>query len=94
MPAQTQYEANDICVLRISGILKQAEFRTEQSAIARQIDSGLKSRLLVILEKFEESERGADWGKRSGVPFFAQRQDRQNGHRRRATLGDAGACFC
>ena len=62
MPVQIQHQPNDICVLRISGILKQSEFRTEQSAIARQIDSGLKPRLLVILEKFEGWERGADWG--------------------------------
>jgi SpoIIAA-like len=49
-------------VLRISGILKRSEFAAEQNALARQIDSGSKPRLLVILENFEGWERGADWG--------------------------------
>ena len=48
-------------MLRISGILKRSEFAAEQSALARQIDSGSKPRLLVILENFEGWERGADW---------------------------------
>jgi hypothetical protein len=56
-----KYEPNDICVLRISGILKRSEFGAEQTALARHIDTGSKPRLLVILEKFEGWERGADW---------------------------------
>jgi len=61
MPAQSQYEPNDICVLRISGILKRSEFGAEQSGMALKIDVGLKPRLLIILEDFEGWERGADW---------------------------------
>jgi SpoIIAA-like len=61
MPVQMKYEPNDICVLRISGILKRSEFAAEQNAVARQIDSGSKPRLLVILENFEGWERGANW---------------------------------
>ena len=61
MPLNVEYEANDICVLRISGTLKRSEFGAEQSAIARKIDMGSKPRLLVILENFEGWERGADW---------------------------------
>jgi hypothetical protein len=61
MPIQTEYQPNDICALRISGILKRSEFGAEQSAIARKIDMGSKPRLLVILENFEGWERGADW---------------------------------
>ena len=61
MPVQVQYQPDDICVLRISGILKRSEFRAEQSALARKIDMGSKPRLLVILESFEGWERGADW---------------------------------
>jgi hypothetical protein len=61
MPIQTEYQSNDICALRISGILKRSEFGAEQSAIARKIDMGSKPRLLVILENFEGWERGADW---------------------------------
>lgn len=62
MSLQIEYEADDICVLRISGVLKQSEFRTEQTALARKIASGSKPRLLTILEGFEGWERGADWG--------------------------------
>src|SRR4029453_6930967 len=61
MPVQTEYEPNDICVLRISGILKRSEFGAEEKALARHIDTGSKPRLLVILENFESWERGADW---------------------------------
>ena len=61
MPVQIQYQPDDTCVLRISGILKRSEFDAEQSALARNIDIGAKPRLLVILENFEGWERGADW---------------------------------
>ncbi len=61
MPVQIQYQPDDICVLRINGILKRSEFGAEQNALARKIDMGSKPRLLVILEKFEGWERGADW---------------------------------
>ena len=61
MPVQIQYQPNDICVLRISGILKRSEFGAEERALARHIDTGSKPRLLVILENFEGWERGADW---------------------------------
>jgi hypothetical protein len=61
MPVQMKYEPNDICVLRISGILKRSEFGAEQTALARHIDTGSKPRLLVILENFEGWERGANW---------------------------------
>jgi hypothetical protein len=61
MPVQIQYQPNDICVLRISGILKRSEFGAEEKALARHIDTGLKPCLLVILENFEGWERGADW---------------------------------
>src|SRR5437016_7984560 len=61
MSVQMQYEPNDICVLGMSGILKRSEFGTEQTELARHIDTGSKPRLLVILENFEGWERGADW---------------------------------
>ena len=61
MPAQIEYRPNDICVLRISGILKRSEFGAEQTELACKIDIGSKPRLLVILENFEGWERGADW---------------------------------
>jgi hypothetical protein len=61
MSVQIEYEPNDICVLRLSGILKQSEFSAEQSAVARKIDRGSKPRLLFILENFDAWERGANW---------------------------------
>jgi SpoIIAA-like len=61
MPVQMQYEPNDICVLRISGILKRSEFGAEESALARHVETGSNPRLLVILEDFQGWERGADW---------------------------------
>ena len=74
MPVQMQYEPNDICVLRISGILKRSEFGAEESALARHIETGSNPRLLVILENFEGWEVGADWNdldfiSRTGVKF-------------------------
>ena len=36
MPVQIQYQTNDICVLRISGILKRSEFGAEQAELAPQ----------------------------------------------------------
>ena len=61
MPVQIQCQTNDICVLRISGILKRSEFGAEEKALARHIDSGSNPCLLVILENFEGWEGGADW---------------------------------
>jgi hypothetical protein len=61
MPVQIESEADDIYVLRISGLLKQSEFSAEQSTLARKIDSGSKPRLLFVLENFDGWERGVDW---------------------------------
>lgn len=51
MPLEMKYEPDGIFTLRITGILKRSEFGAEQSALAREMDSRLKPRLLVILEK-------------------------------------------
>jgi SpoIIAA-like len=61
MPVQVEYDANDICVLRVSGVLKQAEFAAAQDELARKIDAGAKPRLLVVGQDFGGWERGADW---------------------------------
>ena len=50
MPVQMNYEPNDICVLRISGILKRSEFGAEEKALASHIDTLSKPCLLVIFE--------------------------------------------
>ena len=60
MPATLDFEANDICVLRVTGKLKQSEFAAQQEVLAHRIDGGAKPRLLVIAENFEGWER-SDW---------------------------------
>jgi hypothetical protein len=50
MPVQIQPQPNDIYVIRINGVLKQFEFSAQQSAVGRNIDTGSKPRLLIILE--------------------------------------------
>jgi hypothetical protein len=67
MPASTDYEPNNICVVRISGILKQSEFSASLGAVGRKVDTGSKPRLLAILEDFQEWEREADW---NDLDFF------------------------
>jgi hypothetical protein len=61
MPVEMNYEPDDICVLRISGILRRSEFGAEERALARHIDTGSNPHLLVILENFEGWEGGANW---------------------------------
>ena len=61
MPAEIDYEPDDICVLRISGTWKRSDFAVAQKDIAGRIDTGAMPRVLTILENFEGWERGADW---------------------------------
>ncbi len=61
MPLQVINKENDICELRISGVLSHEEFATAQAELASKIDAGAEPRLLVIGDKFEGWERGADW---------------------------------
>jgi SpoIIAA-like len=61
MPATIEYEPNDICVLRIGGILKRSEFAAAQSSLGEKIDAGIKPRVLAIAETFEGWQRGTDW---------------------------------
>jgi hypothetical protein len=61
MPIQVEYQPNEICVLHITGTLKQSEFATTQKDLARKIDTGSKPRVLAIVENFEGWEQGADW---------------------------------
>ena len=61
MSAELEFEPNDICVLRVSGTLKRADFAASQTALAEKINAGAKPRLLAILDQFEGWERGADW---------------------------------
>jgi len=61
MPLKIDYEDNDICVARVSGLLRQSEFSAQQNIMADKMDGGARPRLLAILENFEGWERGADW---------------------------------
>ena len=61
MPASIEFEANDICVLRFRGLLRQAEFGALQDELARKIDAGAKPRLLAFVENFDGWEKGTDW---------------------------------
>jgi hypothetical protein len=62
MPATIQRENNNTYVLRMSGTVKRSEFGSVQDKTVRDIDAGVKPRVLAILENFEGWERGADWG--------------------------------
>ena len=62
MPATIQRETHNTYVLHISGTLMRSEFGNVQDATAGDIDSGVKPRILAVLENFEGFERGADWG--------------------------------
>jgi hypothetical protein len=73
MPAKIDYEPNDICVLRISGLLTSSEFAAQQSAVAGKIDIGGTPRLLAILEDFQGWERGPDWNGGSIADGVGQR---------------------
>ena len=61
MPLEIQYDSDDICVLRVNGLLKQSEFEATQKSIAARIDTGHKPRILAIMENFAGWEREADW---------------------------------
>ena len=61
MPLQFKSNANEICELRINGVLRQDEFAAAQTELARKIDAGAKPRVLVVAENFEGWERGGDW---------------------------------
>ncbi len=69
MPINLQYEPDDLCVLRISGVLMQAEFDNTQSTVGSRVDAGAEPRVLIILENFEGWEAGAEW---SSDYLFAQ----------------------
>ena len=61
MPLQIDYEPNDICALRMSGLLRQSEFVASQKSLAAKIDHGNRPRILAILDNFAGWERGVDW---------------------------------
>jgi hypothetical protein len=59
MPLTIEYEPNDICVLRFSGILMRAEFGVNQEGV--KIGVGAKLHPLAMAENFAGWERDAYW---------------------------------
>ena len=62
MGATIQQEEGDLIVLRITGLLRKAEFDAALEAEAGKWKPETKVKVLVILEDFKGWERGADWG--------------------------------
>ncbi len=62
MPVDLKFEPNDLCVLCISGVLKQTEFDVSQNSVANRVDAGAAPRVLIILINFEGWEPAAEWG--------------------------------
>jgi hypothetical protein len=60
MPATIEREP--VYVLRLSGTVGKNEFNDVQSTLAKDIDAGVKPRILASLDGFAGWERGADWG--------------------------------
>jgi hypothetical protein len=62
MPLQIEYGLDNLCLLRISGVLKQSEFAASKKDLAQKIDTGSKPRVLAIVEGFEgwETRRGLE----------------------------------
>ena len=61
MPLSIESDSDNVTILRTNGILKRSEFAGAQTTAARDIDAGVKPRVLVILEDFLGWEKGADW---------------------------------
>src|SRR4051812_39926978 len=61
MSVQIEYQLNNLCLVKVSGILKRAEFDSTQGSLGHKIEAGAKPRLLILMENFEGWERGADW---------------------------------
>jgi SpoIIAA-like len=73
MPAEIDYESDDICVLRVSGVWKRSDFAAAQKDVAERIDAGANPKLLVTLENFQGWERGADW---NDLDFLVSHSDK------------------
>ena len=62
MPATIERDSDNSYLLRLSGTLQQSEFKYVQDQMAKDIDAGMKPRVLAILEDFAGWERPAAWG--------------------------------
>jgi hypothetical protein len=68
-----QQEEGNLRVLRISGLLRKSEMDAALAGEARKWGPETLIKVLVVVEKFEGFERGADWGDIS----FLVRHDHQ-----------------
>jgi hypothetical protein len=57
-----QQEAGNLIVLRITGLLRKAEWDVALAAEARKWGPSTHVKVLVMVEDFKGFERGADWG--------------------------------
>jgi hypothetical protein len=73
MSITIQKEEDNLRVLRISGLLKKSEMDLALTAEARKWGPETRINVLVVTDKFEGFERGADWGDIS----FLVRHDHQ-----------------
>jgi hypothetical protein len=75
MGATVRQQQGDVYVMRITGLLKKAEFDALQTAAAKALNSDplLRVKLLILLEQFEGWERNPDWGDMS---FYIEHGDK------------------
>jgi hypothetical protein len=62
MPTAIENDSDDLFHVRLSGLLRIAEWRQVQTVAAREIDARGTIKLLFSLEKFEGWEPGSGWG--------------------------------
>ncbi|HSR13567.1 MAG TPA: STAS/SEC14 domain-containing protein [Thermodesulfobacteriota bacterium] len=62
MGATVQQEGENLRVLRLTGLLKKAEWDAALAREAKQWTSATNVKVLVLAENFQGWERGADWG--------------------------------
>jgi len=73
MSLTAQYEAGNIYVLQVAGVLRKSEVDAVQSAAPKLFEAVDSIKLLLVAENFEGWERGADWG---DLSFFLRYGDR------------------
>lgn len=62
MPITFHYDKpNQLCEIRLSGVLSDAELSDNQARLAPHIEAGDEPRILVIVGEFLGWERGGDW---------------------------------
>jgi len=75
MTVTIKQEHDNVYLMRITGLLKKSELDAVQTSATKLLDYDPLSqvKLLMVVEKFEGWERGADWGDMS---FYAKHGNR------------------